>query len=118
MMKPLRITMQIRPDYYFDVSCQGSCPQAIEAFLEGESYEDVVMKAISIGGDSDTIACMAGGIAEAFYGLPEEIKRRSLKVFCNEVGDYERYNNSVLYREYNTFLVYLTDRGLDLPKVK
>jgi ADP-ribosylglycohydrolase len=59
---------EIRPTYAFDVSCQGSVPQAICAFLESESHEDAVRKAISIGGDSDTIACIAGGIADAYYG--------------------------------------------------
>ncbi len=58
---------QIRPGYRFDSSCQGSVPQAITAFLESESYEDAVRKAISIGGDSDTIACIVGGIAQACY---------------------------------------------------
>ncbi len=57
----------IRPDYKFDSSCQGSVPQAIIAFLESESFEDAIRKAISIGGDSDTIACIAGGIAQAYY---------------------------------------------------
>jgi ADP-ribosylglycohydrolase len=66
----------IRPTYAFDVSCQGSVPQAIRAFLESENYEDAVRKAISIGGDSDTIACIAGGIAHAYYGrLPQAIQR-------------------------------------------
>ncbi len=65
----------LRTYYTFDVSCQGSVPQALIAFLESESYEDAVRKAISIGGDSDTIACMAGGVAQAYYkGVPEEIK--------------------------------------------
>jgi ADP-ribosylglycohydrolase len=64
----------IRPGYAFDVSCQGSVPEAIIAFLESESYEDAIRNAISLGGDSDTIACIAGGIAEAYYGgVPEEI---------------------------------------------
>jgi ADP-ribosylglycohydrolase len=66
----------LRGWYKFDVSCQGSVPQALIAFLESDNYEDCVRKAISIGGDSDTIACMAGGIAHAFYGpLPDNIKR-------------------------------------------
>jgi ADP-ribosylglycohydrolase len=56
------------------MTCEGSVPQAITAFLESEGYEDAIRKAISIGGDSDTIACMAGGIAEAFYGgVPQDI---------------------------------------------
>ena len=64
----------IRPHYCFDVTCQGSVPQAITAFLESNSFEDAVKKAISIGGDSDTIACIAGGIAEAYYGgVPVDI---------------------------------------------
>lgn len=58
----------IRPTYGFDATCQGSVPQALIAFLESESYEDAVRKAISMGGDSDTIACMAGSVAEAYYG--------------------------------------------------
>ena len=62
---------EIRPDYHFDVTCQGSVPQAIEAFLESVSFEDAVRNAISIGGDSDTIGAMTGSIAEAYYGLPE-----------------------------------------------
>lgn len=70
---------EIRPTYQFDVSCQGSVPQSILAFLESDSYEDAVRNAISLGGDADTMACIAGGIAEAFYGgVPEEIRTRTL----------------------------------------
>lgn len=82
-----RTISEIRPTYAFDVSCQGSVPEAIIAFLESNDYESALRIAISIGGDSDTIACMAGSIAEAFYGeidrsvrekalsrLPEELK--------------------------------------------
>jgi ADP-ribosylglycohydrolase len=58
---------EIRPHYYFDETCQGSVPQAIIAFLESDSLEDAVRKAVSLGGDSDTLACMAGGIAQAYY---------------------------------------------------
>ncbi len=58
----------IRPTYSFDLSCQGTVPEAIVAFLESESYEDSIRNAISLGGDSDTLACITGGIAEAFYG--------------------------------------------------
>lgn len=58
----------IRPSYHFDVSCQGSVPEAIIAFLESTDYEDAVRNAISLGGDSDTLACIAGSIAEAYYG--------------------------------------------------
>ena len=61
---------EIRSDYRFDVSCQGSVPQAIAAFLEGNDFIDVIAKAISIGGDSDTIAAIAGSIAETVYPIP------------------------------------------------
>jgi ADP-ribosylglycohydrolase len=57
----------IRPTYEFDVSCQGSVPEAIIAFLESIDFENAIRLAVSIGGDSDTIACITGGIAEAFY---------------------------------------------------
>jgi len=63
---------EIRPSYDFDVSCQGTVPQAITAFLESTSYEDAIRNAISLGGDSDTLACITGGIAEAYYGKLEK----------------------------------------------
>jgi len=58
---------EIRPHYRFDPTCQGTVPQAIIAFLESSGYEDAVRKAISLGGDSDTLACITGGIAQAYY---------------------------------------------------
>jgi ADP-ribosylglycohydrolase len=65
----------LRPGYAFDVSCQGTVPAALIAFLDAESYEDAVRNAVSLGGDSDTLACIAGGIAEAFYGgIPDPIR--------------------------------------------
>jgi len=72
---PLKQTCdEIRPSYRFDVSCQGTVPQAITAFLEGEGFEDVIRTAVSLGGDCDTLTCIAGGMAEAMYGVPEELK--------------------------------------------
>ncbi len=65
----------IRPSYAFDVSSQGSVPQAIRAFLDSTDFEDALRTAISLGGDSDTLACIAGGIAQAFYGgIPVSIQ--------------------------------------------
>ncbi len=71
----LRPTLaEIRPHYDFDVSCQGSVPPAITAFLESEDVESAIRNAVSLGGDSDTLACIAGGIAEACYGaLPASL---------------------------------------------
>ncbi len=72
---------EIRPDYYFDATCQNSVPQAIVAFLESTNFEDAIRCAISIGGDSDTIACMTGSIAEAFYGqVPSNIRAQTLPI--------------------------------------
>ena len=77
----------IRKWYEFDVSCQGSVPQAIIAFLESGDYEDAVRKAISIGGDSDTIACITGGIAQAFYGgVPVFIKKRVAEILDGKLN--------------------------------
>lgn len=68
---------EIRPGYRFDETCQGSVPQSIMAFLESTNYEDAVRKAVSLGGDSDTMACIAGGIAQAYYHeIPDDIIRR------------------------------------------
>ena len=65
---------EIRPNYEFDVSCQGSVPESIIAFLESENFEDAIRTAISIGGDSDTIASMTGAISEAYYKtIPKEL---------------------------------------------
>lgn len=68
-----RTIEQIRPDYNFEVSCQKSVPEAIISFLEGKDYELTIRLAISLGGDADTQACIAGGIAEAFYGMPDDL---------------------------------------------
>ncbi|MDO4175869.1 MAG: ADP-ribosylglycohydrolase family protein [Bacillota bacterium] len=62
----------IRDTYQFNESCQGTVPQALEAFFEADSYEDAIRNAISIGGDSDTMAAITGGIAEAYFGVPEK----------------------------------------------
>lgn len=71
----------IRPLYEFDVSCLGSVPEAIIAFLESKDFEDTIRNAISIGGDSDTIACIAGGIAQAFYKkIPESIEKKAYNI--------------------------------------
>jgi len=70
----------IRPEYRFDVSCQGSVPESIIAFLDSDSYEDAVKSSISLGGDADTMACIAGGIAQAFYkNIPRVIVERVLE---------------------------------------
>lgn len=75
----------MRPHYRFDVSCQGSVPEAIIAFLDSNDYEDAVRKAVSLGGDSDTLACIAGGIAAAFYReIPPAIEARARSLLPEE----------------------------------
>ena len=69
---------EIRPDYAFHETCQGSVPQALEAFFESSGFEDAVRNAISIGGDSDTIAAITGSIAEGYYGIERKLKETAL----------------------------------------
>lgn len=83
-----RSLAKIRPDYTFDVTCQGSVPEAIIAFLESESFESAVRNAISLGGDADTQAAIAGSIAEAYYGpVSEEIASFVKKIVPAEFWD-------------------------------
>lgn len=79
---------EIRPTYEFDVTCQGSVPQAIQCFLESTDFEDAVRNAVSLGGDGDTQAAMAGAIAEAFYGIPEDIKQKGLEYIKGAARGY------------------------------
>ena len=77
---PLNFTLDnIRDIYRFNETCQGTVPQAIEAFLESTGFEDAIRNAISVGGDSDTLAAITGGIAEAYYGVPDDIRRAAVK---------------------------------------
>ncbi len=76
----------IRPGYHFDVTCQGSVPEAIIAFLDSTDYEDAVRKAVSLGGDSDTQACIAGAIAQAFYGdIPDYIAAKARELLEDDL---------------------------------
>jgi len=77
---------QIRPTYEFDETCQKTVPQALAAFLESTSYEDAIRNAISLGGDADTLACITGGIAEAYYGgTPRDLARRVVSLLDNRL---------------------------------
>ena len=81
-----RSVAEIRPGYRFNESCQGTVPEAIIAFLESTDFESAIRLAISLGGDSDTIACITGGIAEAFYQeIPEYILENALRVLPTEI---------------------------------
>ena len=89
---------EIRPSYYHVETCQQTVPEAIIAFLEGNSFEDVIRNAVSLGGDCDTLTCIAGSIAEGYYGVPEDLKKECrrrldkemLKVL-DEIEDYKKH---------------------------
>ena len=68
---------ELQADYDWDSSCQGTVPPALQCFFESENFEDAIRNAISIGGDSDTIGAITGSVAEAFYGIPDEIKEQA-----------------------------------------
>lgn len=78
---------ELRPKYRFDATCQGSVPQAIKAFLESNDFEDAIRLAVSVGGDSDTIAAIAGGIAGAHYGVPDDIAEQALAYLPRDLRD-------------------------------
>lgn len=91
---------QIRPNYGFHETCQDSVPQAIVAFLESKDYESAIRLAISIGGDSDTIACITGGIAAAFYKyIPTKIVEFAKSKLPQEfIETLERFENEIISR--------------------
>lgn len=80
-----RTVDEIKPGYSFDVSCQGSVPESIICFLEADSFESAVRNAVYLGGDTDTMGAIAGSIAEAYYGVPEELKEECRKRITPEM---------------------------------
>ena len=87
----LPVLDSIRSEYSFDVSCMGTMPVALSAFFESKDFEDALRNAISIGGDSDTIAAITGSIAEAFYGIPEAIWKKARKFLSDELRENVDY---------------------------
>ena len=90
---------EIRPTYHHVESCQETVPQAITAFLESCDFEDALRTAVSLGGDSDTLAAITGSIAEAFYGVPEELRQECRKRLPPELAAILRRWESALYNE-------------------
>lgn len=78
---------QIRPGYRHVESCQETCPEAITAFLEGESFEDVIRNAVSLGGDCDTLTDIAASMAEAFFGVPEELMKKCIEYTTPDIHE-------------------------------
>ena len=84
---------EIRPEYHHVETCQETVPEAITAFLEGQDFEDVVRTTVSLGGDCDTLSCIAGSIAEAFYGIPDEIAAECRKRLPEDItAVLDRFN--------------------------
>ena len=94
---------EIRPIYKFDGTCQGSCLEAIVAFLDSHDYESAIRLAISLGGDSDTIACMTGGIAAAYYGIPSWMVKYVVTEYLPQsmLDIIERFDETCLVRQIN-----------------
>ena len=95
---------EIRDSYQFNETCQDTVPQAIEAFLESTSFEDAIRNAISIGGDSDTLAAITGAVAEAYYGVPDGLKEKGLSYFNNELRSF--------YNDWSEFIGKVNFRSL------
>ena len=88
---------EIRPHYRHVESCQETVPEAITAFLEGTDFEDVIRTAVSLGGDCDTLTCIAGSIAEAFYGIPEKLNEECRKRLTVDMLDVvDRFEELIL----------------------
>ena len=88
---------EIRPIYDYDITCQGTVPQAMQAFFESTNFEDAIRNAISIGGDSDTLAAITGAVAEAYYGIPDDLKETTLSYLDERLLDItERFEDIYL----------------------
>ena len=88
---------EIRPIYDYDITCQGTVPQAMQAFFESESFEDAIRNAISIGGDSDTLAAITGAVAEAYYGIPDDLRETALSYLDDRLLDItERFEEKYI----------------------
>ena len=87
---------EIRPDYRHVESCQETVPQAFAAFLEGNNFEEVIRLAVSLGGDSDTLTAIAGSMAEAFYGVPDDLKKEARDRLPNDLrGVLDRFDRKL-----------------------
>ncbi len=90
---------EIRPTYHHVESCQETVPEAITAFLEGENFEDVIRTAVSLGGDCDTLTCIAGSIAESYYGVPEELKEECRRRLTEELRQVlEAFDREMVFK--------------------
>ena len=92
---------EIRSTYYFNETCMDTVPQAIVAFLDGESFEDVIRTGVSIGGDTDTLCAIAGSVAEAYYGIPEDIGETAKSFLTEDLLEVvEKFYNKLQKSQY------------------
>ncbi len=90
-----RTVDKIRPNYKFYASCQKSVPESIICFLDSISFEDCIKNCVSLGGDADTMGAIAGGIAEAYYGIPEELEEKVYRYLPDEfIGIVKRFKDT------------------------
>ena len=90
---------EIRPTYFHQESCQKTVPEAITAFLEGSDFEDVIRTAVSLGGDTDTLSAIAGSIAEAFYGVPSELKAKAYAIIKDDMREVlEAFETAIKFK--------------------
>lgn len=113
---------EIRPSYKFDVTCQGTVPQALQAFLESNSFEDAIRNAISLGGDSDTLAAITGGISEAYYGIPDDIRNKAMEYIDEDIKSvvkrYYSYLNNVIKKQENEMPTHQNNKKLTEREIK
>ena len=92
---------EIRTTYYFNETCMDTVPQAIVAFLDGESFEDVIRTGVSIGGDTDTLCAISGSVAEAYYGIPEDIGETAKSFLTDDLLEVvEKFYNKLQKSQY------------------
>ena len=101
---PMNFTLDdIRDTYAFDETCPGTVPQALAAFFESTGFEDAIRNAVSIGGDSDTLAAITGGVAEAYYGVPAQLQSRAVRYLDGRLRElydqFERWREERLAHE-------------------
>ena len=113
----------IRDSYTFNETCQGTVPQALMSFFESTGFEDAIRNAISIGGDSDTVAAICGSVAEAYYGIPAEIYKRTLtyldKPLLEVVCAFEnKYSPVVEKRKNRVYKDILSKKNIILETIK
>ena len=91
---------EIRPNYHHVETCMETVPEAITAFLEGNSFEDVIRTAVSLGGDCDTLTAIAGSIAEGFYGVPKEMRSACLRRLPADLKEMLKRAETYIKRGY------------------